>query len=101
MGTSLLWQTDSQLHDAVQRQLESEADINAKDVAVMASDGVITATLAEPGQVVAIGQAVARLAHRGEMEAVVALPETRNPQRVYSVCALLGERFARLSDEPI
>jgi RND family efflux transporter MFP subunit len=40
------------------------------------ADGVITATLAEPGQVVAIGQAVARLAHRGELEAVVALPET-------------------------
>src|SRR5207253_10584026 len=40
------------------------------------AEGVITATLAEPGQVVAIGQAVARLAHRGEMEAVVALPET-------------------------
>ncbi len=39
------------------------------------ADGVITATLAEPGQVVAIGQAVARLAHRGEKEAVVALPE--------------------------
>jgi multidrug efflux pump subunit AcrA (membrane-fusion protein) len=37
---------------------------------------VITATLAEPGQVVAIGQAVARLAHRGEVEALVALPET-------------------------
>ena len=40
------------------------------------ADGVITATMAEPGQVVAIGQAVARLAHRGEKEAVVALPET-------------------------
>jgi RND family efflux transporter MFP subunit len=40
------------------------------------ADGVITATLAEPGQIVAIGQAVARLAHRGEMEALVALPET-------------------------
>ena len=39
-------------------------------------DGVITATLAEPGQVVALGQPVARLAHHGEMEAVVALPET-------------------------
>jgi RND family efflux transporter MFP subunit len=39
-------------------------------------DGVITATLAEPGQVVALGQAVARLAHHGEMEALVALPET-------------------------
>jgi multidrug efflux pump subunit AcrA (membrane-fusion protein) len=40
------------------------------------ADGVITATLAEPGQVVAVGQAVARLAHHGEKEAVVALPET-------------------------
>jgi RND family efflux transporter MFP subunit len=39
------------------------------------ADGVITAALAEPGQVVAVGQAVARLAHRGEMEAVVAIPE--------------------------
>jgi RND family efflux transporter MFP subunit len=41
------------------------------------ADGVITATLAESGQVVALGQAVARLAHRGEMEAAVALPEMR------------------------
>jgi RND family efflux transporter MFP subunit len=40
------------------------------------ADGVITATLAEPGQVVAIGQPVVRLAHHGEKEAVVALPET-------------------------
>jgi RND family efflux transporter MFP subunit len=46
------------------------ADLNAD------ADGVITATMAEPGQVVAIGQAVARLAHKGEKEAVVALPET-------------------------
>jgi RND family efflux transporter MFP subunit len=40
------------------------------------ADGVITATLAEPGQVVNIGQAVVRLAHRGEKEAAVALPES-------------------------
>jgi RND family efflux transporter MFP subunit len=40
------------------------------------ADGVITATLAEPGQVVAIGQAVARLAQHGETEAAVSLPET-------------------------
>jgi RND family efflux transporter MFP subunit len=40
------------------------------------SDGVITAASAEPGQVVAIGQAVVRLARRGDKEAVVALPET-------------------------
>jgi RND family efflux transporter MFP subunit len=40
------------------------------------ADGVITATMAEAGQVVAIGQGVVRLAHRGEKEALVALPET-------------------------
>jgi RND family efflux transporter MFP subunit len=40
------------------------------------ADGVITATVAEAGQVVAIGQAVARLAQKGEKEAVVALPES-------------------------
>lgn len=40
------------------------------------ADGVITAALAEAGQVVAIGQPVARIAHRGEKEAVIALPET-------------------------
>src|SRR5258708_3325689 len=39
-------------------------------------DGVIPARLAEPGQVMALGQPVARLAHHGEMEALVALPET-------------------------
>jgi RND family efflux transporter MFP subunit len=41
------------------------------------ADGVITTVLAEAGQVLALGQPVARLAHRGETEAAVALPETR------------------------
>jgi len=40
------------------------------------ADGIITATPAEAGQVVAIGQSVARLARHGEKEAVVALPES-------------------------
>jgi osmotically-inducible protein OsmY len=44
MGTSLLWQTDTQLHDSVQRQLEWDPEIDAHDVAVTASDGVITLT---------------------------------------------------------
>jgi RND family efflux transporter MFP subunit len=39
------------------------------------ADGVITATLAEPGQVLSLGQPVVKLAHLGEKEAVVALPE--------------------------
>ena len=43
-------------------------------------DGVITATPAEPGQVVAIGDPVVSLARGGEKEAVVALPETWRDQ---------------------
>jgi osmotically-inducible protein OsmY len=42
MGTSLLWQTDGQLHEAVQRQLDWEPNINAEEIALLASDGVIT-----------------------------------------------------------
>jgi RND family efflux transporter MFP subunit len=55
--------------DIAQHQL-GYADLKAD------ADGVITATLAEAGQVVAVGQGVLRLAHRGEKEAVIALPET-------------------------
>ncbi len=40
------------------------------------AEGVITATLAEAGQVVGIGEAVVKLAQIGEKEALVALPET-------------------------
>ena len=40
------------------------------------ADGVVTAVLAEAGQVVAVGQAVARIAQSDEREALVALPET-------------------------
>lgn len=38
-------------------------------------DGVISGTLAEPGQVVAAGQTVVKLAQAGEREVVVSLPE--------------------------
>lgn len=44
MGTSLLWQTDTQLHASVQRQLQWDPEIDASDIAVIASDGVITIT---------------------------------------------------------
>ena len=44
MGTSLLWQTDTQLYGCVQRQLEWDPEVEAGDVAVIASDGVITLT---------------------------------------------------------
>ena len=44
MGTSLLWQTDSQLHDSVQRELGWAPDVDAAGVAVIARDGVVTLT---------------------------------------------------------
>jgi osmotically-inducible protein OsmY len=44
MGTSLLWQTDTQLHDSVQRQLDWDPEIDNREIAVIASDGVITLT---------------------------------------------------------
>lgn len=43
------------------------------------SDGVVVETLAEPGQVVAAGQVVVRLAHAGPREATISLPETIRP----------------------
>ena len=44
MGTSLSWSTDTQLHDAVRLQLDEDPAIRAHDIAVIASDGVITLT---------------------------------------------------------
>jgi len=44
MGSSLSWQTDTQLHDSVQRQLEWDPQVESHDVAVIASEGVITLT---------------------------------------------------------
>jgi RND family efflux transporter MFP subunit len=40
------------------------------------ADGIVTSTMAEPGQVVASGQAVMTLAHAGGREADVSVPET-------------------------
>jgi len=43
------------------------------------ADGVVIETQAEPGQVVAAGQTVVKLAHSGPREAAVSLPETLRP----------------------
>ena len=43
------------------------------------ADGTVVETLAEPGQVVAAGQIVVRLARSGPREAMVQLPETIRP----------------------
>jgi RND family efflux transporter MFP subunit len=83
------WNTDAQLDsakaaadeararfDRAQRSVELTG--NALSYATLKADahGVITATLVEPGQVVAAGQTAIRLARFGEKEAWVAIPET-------------------------
>ena len=72
--------------DAAKAQLaavEAQAQV-AKDEAdysllVADADGTIVETLSEPGQVVAAGQTVVKLAHAGPREAAVGLPETVRP----------------------
>jgi len=44
------------------------------------ADGVVVETLAEPGQVVMAGQPVVELAHSGQREAAINLPETLRPK---------------------
>ena len=48
-------------------------------VLVADADGTIVETLSEPGQVVAAGQTVVKLAHAGPREAAIYLPETIRP----------------------
>ena len=54
---------------------------NQEDYSLLVADaaGTVVETLAEPGQVVAAGQVVVRLAHSGPREAIVNLPETVRP----------------------
>jgi RND family efflux transporter MFP subunit len=61
--------------DRAKRALDLAANQLAYATLTADSDGIVTATLAEPGQVVAAGTPVVRLARSGEREAVVAVPE--------------------------
>lgn len=72
--------------DSAKAQLnaaEAQAGVarNASSYAVLVADadGVVEETLAEPGQVVAAGQVVVRVARAGQREAIVHLPETLRP----------------------
>lgn len=60
---------------------QAEVARNEAGYSVLAADadGVVMETLGEPGQVVAAGQTVVKLAHAGPREAVVHLPETLRP----------------------
>jgi RND family efflux transporter MFP subunit len=83
------WATDAQLDQAKATADEARARLNRAErsvdltknslsYATLDADtrGVVTATLIEPGQVVASGQTAIRVARFGEKEAVVAIPET-------------------------
>ncbi|AXI03918.1 efflux RND transporter periplasmic adaptor subunit [Aquirhabdus parva] len=72
--------------DAAKAQLsaaEAQAEVarNASHYATLVADtdGIIMETLAEPGQVVSAGQVVVRIAHAGNREAIIQLPETLRP----------------------
>lgn len=67
------------LLNAAEAQFKIARDDAAYSNLVADSDGVVVETLAEPGQVVATGQVVVRLAHAGAREASVNLPETIRP----------------------
>ena len=66
--------------NAAVAELDEARRETAYSVLIADSDGVVTDTLAEPGQVVVAGQAVVRLAHSGPREAKINLPETFRPE---------------------
>ena len=83
------WSTDAQLDQAKAAADEARARLNraqqsveltknSLSYATLVADapGVVTATLVEPGQVVASGQTAIRVARLAEKEVVVAIPET-------------------------
>src|SRR5215475_7883332 len=83
------WATDAQLEQAKATADEARARLNRAErsvdltknslsYATLTADaaGVVTATLIEPGQVVASGQAAIRVARLAEKEVAVAIPET-------------------------
>jgi RND family efflux transporter MFP subunit len=64
---------------AVEAQAQVAKDEGDYSLLVADVDGTVVQTLAEPGQVVAAGQTVVKLAHAGPREAAVNLPETIRP----------------------
>src|SRR5437899_2966865 len=83
------WTTDAQMDQAKAAADEARARLNraqrsveltnnSLSYATLVADtrGVVTATLIDPGQVVASGQTAIRVARFAEKEAVVAIPET-------------------------
>jgi RND family efflux transporter MFP subunit len=90
---------------AVQAQALVAKDEGDYSVLVADADGTVVQTLGEPGQVVAAGQTVVKLAHAGPREAAVNLPETLRPAlgsvaraTVYGESENTEARLRQLSD---
>jgi RND family efflux transporter MFP subunit len=64
---------------AVGAQADVARNVSSYATLLADADGVVMETLVEPGQVVAAGQVVVRIAHAGPREAVIQLPETLRP----------------------
>jgi len=98
--------------DAAKAQLaaaeaEEKVALDQGDYSLLVADtdGTVVETLAEPGQVVAAGQTVVKLAHAGPREAAIYLPETLRPTlKSTAKATLYGEiesvpaRLRQLSD---
>ena len=65
---------------AAQAQADVARNASGYSSLVADADGTVVETLGEPGQVVAAGQTVVRLARSGPREALVSLPENIRPQ---------------------
>jgi RND family efflux transporter MFP subunit len=72
-------ESDRDLLSAAQAELKVARDARGYSTLIADADGVVVETLAEPGQYVAAGQVVMRLAHAGPREAAVNLPEIVRP----------------------
>jgi RND family efflux transporter MFP subunit len=90
---------------AVEAQAKLAQDEGDYTFLVADSDGTVVETLAEPGQVVAAGQTVVKLAHAGPREASIDLPETVRPvlgsvarAQLYGQTNSVPARLRQLSD---
>src|SRR5262244_2537262 len=90
---------------AVEAQAQVARDQGDYSILYADSDGTVVQTLAEPGQVVAAGQTVVKLAHAGPREAAVYLPETLRPvlgsvaqATLYGAVKSAPARLRQLSD---
>ncbi|HEY0270897.1 MAG TPA: efflux RND transporter periplasmic adaptor subunit [Sphingomonas sp.] len=91
--------------DAAEAQAGVARNQAGYSVLLADADGIVVETLAEPGQVVAAGQTVVRLAHAGPREATVSLPETIRPAigsiasaAIFNADAPGGARLRQLSN---